>query len=83
MPQELLNIFLVTLIRLKATKLGIKELHILKDRLKIAPNSEEYVEKFKRGGFFIKSSKEEITVRSPNPTDPFGIAISALSAISN
>jgi transcription-repair coupling factor (superfamily II helicase) len=83
MPQGLLNIFLVALIRLKATKLGIKELHILKDRLKIAPNKDEYVEKLKKSGFFIKSSKEEISVRSPNPTDPFGMAISTLSAISN
>ncbi|MGC8483614.1 MAG: TRCF domain-containing protein, partial [Thermodesulfobium sp.] len=82
MPQGLLNIFLVTLIRLKATKLGIKELHILKDRLKIAPNKDEYTEKIKKSSFFIKSSKEEITVRSPNPTDPFGMAISILSAIS-
>ncbi|PMP85523.1 MAG: transcription-repair coupling factor [Thermodesulfobium narugense] len=83
MPKELSNLFLLTLIKLKATKIGIKELNILKDSIKIAPNNNEYIEKIKKSGFFVKATKEEIVIRPSSPADSFGFAISLLSLLSS
>ncbi|AEE13924.1 transcription-repair coupling factor [Thermodesulfobium narugense DSM 14796] len=83
MPKELSNLFLLTLIKLKATKIGIKELSILKDSIKIAPNTTNFLEKIKKNGFFVKSTKEEIVVRPTSPIDSLGFAISILSSLSS
>jgi transcription-repair coupling factor (superfamily II helicase) len=83
MPKELSNLFLLALIKLKATKIGIKEMHISKNSIKIKPNTEEYLEKLKSKNFFVKPKKEEIVVLPSVPTDPFGLAISIITLLSS